>query len=71
MSHEKNHKVKLHHWQNGKLSMIEHHFESLLEATTFADNVTGFHGAKVYNECGELAHTRIHIDDAWKHETYA
>ena len=53
----KKHKVKTHHWNNGVLQTLEHWFESIEEATLFSGNVDA-HSVKVYNQDGELVHSR-------------
>ena len=47
------HRVRTHHWIEGKLSVIDLWFEQIVEALSFADN-SDAHTVKVYNEHGIL-----------------
>jgi hypothetical protein len=47
------HRVRLHKWENGVLKSITHFFDSIDEAVDFA-NTADAHGAKIYNDSGEL-----------------
>lgn len=49
--------VKTQKWVNGSLELSSHFFENEEEAISFAKN-TSAHIAKVYNEDGELLHTK-------------
>jgi len=58
MSKHKKHHVKKHHWHNGILKSVEHFFETLEEAMSFAKaNDSDAQITKVYNTDGELVHT--------------
>jgi hypothetical protein len=58
MSKHKKHHVKKHHWHNGILKSVEHFFETLEEAMSFAKaNDSDAQVTKVYNTDGELVHT--------------
>jgi hypothetical protein len=49
------HRVKLYDWVNGMLQLFEHQFETLEQATHFANKSTA-HKVKVYNHHGHLVH---------------
>jgi len=48
-----NHRVRTHHWIDGKLSVEDIWFKEIEEALLFADN-SDAHTVKVYNEQGLL-----------------
>lgn len=56
MSKHKKHHVKKHHWYNGVLNTVEHFFDTIEEATAYA-NTSNAQVTKVYNTDGELVHT--------------
>jgi len=43
MAHHHKHKVKIHHWKHGKLTVKEHEFDNLDSAMTFAINQKRIH----------------------------
>ena len=59
------HKVKVHNWLNGRLSLREYVFLSLDEASEFLRN-SKHHSAKIYDEEGKVVK-----EFGNTHETYA
>jgi hypothetical protein len=49
------HRVKTHRWRDGTLETIDHFFEELEEAMTFAEN-SDAHTVKVYDDSNDLIH---------------
>jgi hypothetical protein len=49
------HKVRIHRWLNGTLQTLDHFFEELEEALTFAEDIDA-HTIKVYDDLNELVH---------------
>jgi hypothetical protein len=47
------HKVQLQHWHDGELRTLEHYFDTIEEAVSFA-NLSKVHSVKVYDKSGEL-----------------
>jgi len=64
------HRVKSHHWSGGVLQTMDHLFDSLEEALSFANAVESFH-VKVYSDDGELVHSATSNELAPSTETYA
>ena len=58
------HKVKKHHWVDGVLKTIEHHFNTLEEAMAHATS-SDAHVVKVYNTDGELVHNTQSTGDTY------
>jgi len=58
-------RVKLLHWVNGVLQVIEHAFEELEEAIGFA-NEADCHSAKVIDSSGKVVH---HVTDGGNKST--
>jgi hypothetical protein len=50
------HRVRVHDWVNGTLKTLDHFFDSLDEASLFANNVDA-HTIKIYDTDGALVHT--------------
>ena len=50
------HRVKTHRWNMGVLETIEHFFEELEEALSFAETVPA-HAVKVFNHDDEVVHS--------------
>jgi hypothetical protein len=69
----KKHKVRAHHWKNGRLETVDHFFDSIEEAKIFVIT-TSAHTSKIYDEDGELLDTVISTaipDQISTPETYA
>jgi hypothetical protein len=53
---KRTHRVRLHHWTEGRLSMIDHWFESIEQALEFAGD-SDAHTIKVFDEDGDIVHS--------------
>jgi len=50
------HKVKLHKWIDGVLSVVEHEFNRRYDADLFLRHNDDFHSAKILNADGSVVH---------------
>jgi hypothetical protein len=50
------HRVRTHHWRNGRLEVLDNWFDSLEEAMGFANSSDG-HSVKVYDPSGAIIHS--------------
>jgi len=51
------HRVRTHHWRQGRLEVKDAFFESIEEALNFANAVEGADNVKVYNHNEEILHS--------------
>lgn len=64
------HRVREHHWLEGRLEVIDSWFESLEEAMGFANKSKG-HQIKIYNPDGNILENRHNLVAAQPTSTYA
>lgn len=51
------HRVRTHHWRNGRLEVKDWYFDNAGDAKDFADGVEDASSVKVYSHADELIHT--------------
>lgn len=56
------HRVRTHHWRNGRLEVKDQFFENLELALAFANSVEQASSVKVFSDHGELTHTIVSND---------
>jgi len=62
------HRVRTHHWRQGRLEVKDAFFETIEEALGFARNVEEADNIKVYNHDDEIVHS---ISTTANTESYA
>lgn len=50
------HRVRTHHWRNGRLEVKDYNFEGVNEALDFANSVEGADSVKVFGHNGTMTH---------------
>ena len=63
------HRVRTHHWRNGRLEVKDAFFETMADALGFANEIDGADSVKVFDHEGQVAHTIV--DNISTTESYA
>jgi len=51
------HRVRAHQWENGRLRVTDHWFETVDEALIFVGGNTEAHSAKIFDPEGSVVHS--------------